>query len=106
MVVNAEGAIVDGISEKDISLSKYAKIFDDVLKDDSIKGMVLRINSPGGSALASEILWRKIKRIQRKMPVMVSMGNVAASGGYYLASAGDTILAEKNTITGSIGVLV
>ena len=104
VVVNAEGAIVDGISEKDISLLKYAKIFDDVLKDDSIKGMVLRINSPGGSALASEILWRKIKRIQRKMPVMVSMGNVAASGGYYLASAGDTILAEKNTITGSIGV--
>lgn len=104
VVVNAEGAIVDGISEKDISLVKYAKIFDDVLKDDSIKGMVLRINSPGGSALASEILWRKIKRIQRKMPVMVSMGNVAASGGYYLASAGDTILAEKNTITGSIGV--
>ncbi len=104
VVVNAEGAIIDADSETDISAVKYGKILDDILKDKSVKAVVLRINSPGGSAMASEKLWRKLKLIQQKMPLIVSMGNVAASGGYYMASAGDTILAEKNTITGSIGV--
>jgi protease-4 len=66
--------------------------------------MVVRINSPGGSAKASEELWRKIKLIQEKVPVIISMSNVAASGGYYMATAGDIIFAENNTITGSIGV--
>ncbi len=104
VVVNAEGAIVDANTESDISSVKYSKIFDDLLKDKNVKAVVLRINSPGGSALASEKLWRKLKLISRKVPLVVSMGNYAASGGYYMASAGDTILAEKNTITGSIGV--
>lgn len=104
VVVNAEGAIIDAKSETDISGVKYGKILDDVLKDKSVKAVVLRINSPGGSALASEKLWRKLKLIQAEMPLVVSMGNVAASGGYYLASAADTVFAEKNTITGSIGV--
>ena len=104
IVVNAEGAIVDINAESDISSVKYSKIFDDILKDENVKAVVLRINSPGGSALASEKLWRKLKLISSKMPLVVSMGNYAASGGYYMASAGDTILAEKNTITGSIGV--
>ena len=104
VVVNAEGEIIDANSETDVSGIKYGKILDDVLKDQSVEALVLRINSPGGSALASEKLWRKLKLIQQKIPVIVSMGNVAASGGYYLASAGDVILAEKNTITGSIGV--
>ena len=104
VVVNAEGAIIDADSETDVSAVKYGKILDDILKDKSVKAVVLRINSPGGSAMASEKLWRKLKLIQQKMPLIVSMGNVAASGGYYMASAGDTILAEKNTITGSIGV--
>ena len=104
VVVNAEGAIVDENSESDISSVRYSKIFDDILKDGDVKAVVLRINSPGGSALASEKMWRKLKLISSKMPLIVSMGNYAASGGYYMASAGDSILAEKNTITGSIGV--
>ena len=104
VVINAEGAIVDSPSETDVSSLKYCKIFDDILKDEKIEAVVLRVNSPGGSALASEKMWRKLKLIQEKMPLIVSLGNVAASGGYYIACAGDTILAEKNTITGSIGV--
>ncbi len=104
VVVNAVGAIVDANTESDISSVKYSKIFDDLLKDEKVKAVVLRINSPGGSASASEKLWRKLKLISSKMPLVVSMGNYAASGGYYMASAGDTIFAEKNTITGSIGV--
>lgn len=104
VVISAEGAIVDDNTESDISSVKYCKLFDDILKDDNVKAVVLRINSPGGSALASEKLWRKLKLISAKLPLVVSMGNYAASGGYYMACAGDTILAEKNTITGSIGV--
>ena len=104
VIVNAEGSIIDMPSESDISGFQYGKIFDDILKDESVKAMVIRINSPGGSAKASEELWRKIKLIQEKVPVIISMGNVAASGGYYMANAGDKIFAENNTITGSIGV--
>lgn len=104
VIVNAEGSIIDMPSESDISGFQYGKIFDNILKDASVKAMVLRINSPGGSAKASEELWRKIKLIQEKVPVIISMGNVAASGGYYMATAGDRIFAENNTITGSIGV--
>jgi len=73
-------------------------------KDSSIKAIVLRVNSPGGSALASEIIWREAVLAQKEKPFIVSMGNVAASGGYYIACAADTILAQPNTITGSIGV--
>lgn len=104
IVVNADGSIVDANSESDISSIKYSKIFDEILNDKDVKAVVLRINSPGGSALASEKLWRKLDLISSKLPLIVSMGNYAASGGYYMACAGDTILAEKNTITGSIGV--
>jgi len=104
VVVNADGTIVDAGTESDISGVQYCKLFDDILKDNNIKAVVLRINSPGGSALASEKLWRKLKLISAKLPLIVSMGNYAASGGYYMACAGDTILAEENTITGSIGV--
>jgi protease-4 len=75
-----------------------------VRKNDKIKAVVLRVNSPGGSALTSEIIWREVKLLQAKKPVIVSMGNVAASGGYYIACAADTIVASPNTITGSIGI--
>lgn len=75
-----------------------------VRKDDKIKSVVLRVNSPGGSALTSEIIWREVKLLQAKKPVIVSMGNVAASGGYYISCAADTIVASPNTITGSIGI--
>ena len=69
-----------------------------------IKAVVLRINSPGGSALASDIIWREVVKTKEVKPVIVSMGDVAASGGYYIACAADTIYAQPNTITGSIGV--
>lgn len=104
VVLNCEGAIVDGEAETDISSKQYTKLLEDVLKDKDVKALVVRINSPGGSAKASEKIWRKLKLINERMPVIVSMGNVAASGGYFIATAADTILAEKNTVTGSIGV--
>jgi protease-4 len=104
VVIYAEGRIVDGKKETDISAYQYTKILDNVLRDENVKAVVFRVNSPGGSAKASEKIWRKLTLINKNIPVIISMGNVAASGGYYIATAGDTILAEKNTITGSIGV--
>ncbi len=73
-------------------------------EDDKIKAIVLRVNSPGGSALASELIWREVELTKAIKPVIVSMGNLAASGGYYIACNADLIVAEPNTITGSIGV--
>lgn len=73
--------------------------------DDKIKAVVFRVNSPGGSALASDVIWREIKLTREKKPVVVSMGNVAASGGYYISCAADSIFSMPNTITGSIGVI-
>ena len=73
-------------------------------KDKNIKAIVLRIDSPGGSALTSDLIWREIELTKKVKPVVVSMGNLAASGGYYIACNANTIFAEANTITGSIGV--
>lgn len=104
-VVYATGGIVDGEGRDDeIGSARFAKAIRDIRNDDKVKAMVLRINSGGGSALASDIILREVKLTQQKMPVIVSMGDVAASGGYYIACSADTILAEPNTITGSIGV--
>ena len=72
--------------------------------DENVKAIVLRVNSPGGSALASDVMWREIVLTKKVKPVVVSMGDVAASGGYYIACAADVIVAEPTTITGSIGV--
>lgn len=104
VVVNLEGEIKDGNDCSNVSSGRFCKLLDEILFDSQIKAVVVRINSPGGSALASEKIWRKVKLLSDKMPVIVSMGNVAASGGYYIASAADSILAEESTITGSIGV--
>ncbi len=73
-------------------------------KDDNIKAIVLRVNSPGGSALTSDLIWREIEITKKVKPVIVSMGNLAASGGYYIACNANKIFAEASTITGSIGV--
>src|SRR5205085_6756314 len=73
--------------------------------DDKVKAVVLRVNSPGGSATASEIILDATRRVKAKKPFVVSMGDVAGSGGYYVACASDTIFADKSTITGSIGVV-
>lgn len=104
-VLYASGSIVDGEGEEDnIGSKRFASALRDIRENEDIKALVIRVNSGGGSALASEVMLREIQLIKAKMPVIVSMGDVAASGGYYIASFADTILAEPNTITGSIGV--
>lgn len=101
-VVVAEGGIsVDGDEMTSKNICRY---FREVRENKKIKAVVFRINSPGGSALASEEIWREVKLTARKMKVVVSMGDVAASGGYYIATPASYIFAEPTTITGSIGV--
>ena len=104
-IVYAQGDIVDG-SGSDDKIYGYtlAKTINKVAEDDDVKAVVLRVNSPGGSALASDIIWREIKLLQQKKPIIVSMGHTAASGGYYISAPADAIVADKFTLTGSIGV--
>ncbi|WP_414573979.1 signal peptide peptidase SppA [Nostoc sp. CCY 9925] len=104
-VVYAEGDIVDGTGEDgEVGGDRFAKIFNRLRQDEDIKAVVLRINSPGGSATAAEVMQREVKLTRQKKPVVVSMGDTAASGGYWIASDSNRIFAEPNTITGSIGV--
>ncbi len=105
-VVFAEGSIVDGNGEAgSIGGKKYSKLIRKIRKDEKVKAIVIRVNSGGGSAFASEEIWRELELAKAQgLPVIASMGDVAASGGYYISCNADTILAEKNTITGSIGV--
>lgn len=103
-VILAEGDIVDGNMEGAISSEKFAKEIRKARKDENIKAIVLRVNSPGGSILASEVIWREMSEAKKAKPLIVSMGEVAASGGYYIAAPADTIVAQPNTITGSIGI--
>ena len=104
-VVYAEGEIVNGSgNDGEIGGDRFAKIFTKIRENSQIKAVVLRINSPGGSATAAEIMQREIKLTRQLKPVIVSMGDVAASGGYWIASDSNRIFAEPNTITGSIGV--
>ena len=107
-VVYAEGSIHDGeASAGTISGDEYARIIRKIRKDEDIKALVIRIDSPGGSALASEKIWRELKLTQEAgIPVVASMGSYAASGGYYIASGAQHIVAEPTTITGSIGVFI
>jgi len=109
-LILAEGTIVDSeinsaFGEGTINPHEFEKIISQIKKDKSIKAVVLRVNSPGGSALASEKILRKLKDLKNTMPLIVSMGPVAASGGYYIACCGTKIFADQNTITGSIGVV-
>jgi protease-4 len=104
-MIIAEGEIVDGPGQiGQIGGESMSKLVREARLDTTIKAVVLRINSPGGSALASDIIWREIILTKAVKPVVVSMGDVAASGGYYIACAADKIYAQPNTITGSIGV--
>jgi len=105
-VIFAEGTIVDGEGDAgSIGGDKYAKIIRKIRKDEKVKAVVLRVNSGGGSGLASDIMWRELELVKEAgIPYVVSMGDLAASGGYYIACNADTIYAEPNTITGSIGV--
>ena len=104
-VVYALGTIVSGeSSEENMGSSTIVKAINKANKDSTIKAIVLRVNSPGGSALASDVIWRSIEKTKVNKPVIVSMGDLAASGGYYISCGADRIFAEPNTITGSIGV--
>jgi len=104
-VIYAEGDIVTGKgSEDNIGSDKFAEAIRKARLDDKVKAVVLRINSPGGSSLASDIIYREVVLTKKVKPIIASMSDVAASGGYYIAMACDTIVAHPNTITGSIGV--
>jgi protease IV len=105
-VIYAEGDIVDGQGANDnIGGERFRSIIRKARMDNSVKAIVLRVNSGGGSALASEIIWRELQMAKEdKKPVIVSFGDVAASGGYYISCGADSIFSSPNTITGSIGV--
>lgn len=105
-VVYAEGEIKDGKAEYgEIGSKNYSSIFKKISEDKNIRAIVLRVNSPGGSAVASETILHEIQKVKSMgIPVVVSMGDYAASGGYYISCAADSIFAEPNTLTGSIGV--
>ncbi|MBV8815753.1 MAG: signal peptide peptidase SppA [Verrucomicrobia bacterium] len=104
-IVYAEGVIVDGEgSTSNVGGDKLAREIRKFRLDPEIKAIVLRINSPGGSGAASEVIWRELAAARKAKPVVVSMGTLAASGGYYIATASNRIFAEPTTITGSIGV--
>lgn len=104
-VIYADGEIVDGESSQGtIGGATVAAKIAKARKDKAVKAVVLRVNSPGGSALASEIMWREMELTKQDKPVIVSMGGMAASGGYYISAPADLIIANKTTITGSIGV--
>jgi protease-4 len=104
-IVYADGEIVMGKGDKDqIGSEKFSDLLRKLREDENIKAVVLRINSPGGSAQASDIIWRELELLKAKKTLIVSMAEVAASGGYYIASPADTIVAHPYTLTGSIGV--
>ncbi|MBO4874435.1 MAG: signal peptide peptidase SppA [Bacteroidales bacterium] len=105
-VLFAEGEIVDGNGGKgQMGGDKIAEELRKIRENDDVKAVVLRVNSPGGSGLASEVMWREIQKVkQAGKPVVVSMGNLAASGGYYISCSADYIYAQPTTLTGSIGV--
>ncbi|GAC1371255.1 MAG: signal peptide peptidase SppA [Hymenobacter sp.] len=104
-VIYAEGDIVTGKgSDDNIGSTKFAEAIRKARLDDKVKAVVLRINSPGGSSLASDIIYREVLLTKKVKPIIASMSDVAASGGYYIAMACDTIVAHPNSITGSIGV--
>jgi len=103
--VVASGPIRRGRGARGVASDAYRGLFERLRRDEGVRGVVLRIESPGGDALASDLLWRSVMITRKDKPVVVSLGDVAASGGYYLAAAGDAVLAEPTSLTGSIGVV-
>jgi protease-4 len=109
-VIYATGSIGSGRSEnspfggQSIGSDTMVKAIDDARKDDTIKAIVLRVDSPGGSSYASDVIWHAVELARQKKPVVISMGDVAASGGYYIACNANKIVAEPSTYTGSIGI--
>lgn len=104
-ILVAEGDIVDGKSSQGmVGSTSLNQSIRELRENDDVKAVVLRVNSPGGSALASELMWRELALLKAKKPVVVSMGNLAASGGYYISCHASVVFANPTTITGSIGV--
>ncbi|NLR80508.1 signal peptide peptidase SppA [Chitinophaga eiseniae] len=105
-LIYAQGDIVGGESERDntIASENYIREIRKARQDKEVKAILFRVNSGGGSALASEVIWRELSLAKKVKPVVVSMGDYAASGGYYISCMADSIFAEPNTLTGSIGV--
>ncbi len=103
-VIIAEGDIVSGRSENSIASESLVDEINKAKNNKDVKAIVLRVNSPGGSALASEVIWRALMEAKKEKPLIASMSALAASGGYYISAPADTILAQPNTITGSIGI--
>lgn len=104
-VIYAQGEIIYGTGDEEkIGQGMMVKAINKAANNDAVKAIVLRVNSPGGSSLASDLIWRALEMAKKKKPLVVSMGDYAASGGYYIACNADRIFAESSTITGSIGV--
>ena len=104
-IVYASGEINGGEGDDNtIGSEKISSALRKVRLDDNVKAVVLRVNSPGGSSLASDVIWREVMLTKKVKPIIVSMGDLAASGGYYISCAADSIIAEPNTLTGSIGI--
>lgn len=92
-------------SDSEIASEDFIETLDKIKDDDKVKAVILRVNSPGGSAFASDLIWKKIEEVKKKKPVVASMGDVAASGGYYISMGANKIVAQPGTVTGSIGVV-
>jgi protease-4 len=104
-IIYASGEITGGDGDDNtIGSDKISEALRKARLDDKVKAVVLRVNSPGGSSLASDVIWREVYMTKKVKPIIVSMGDLAASGGYYISCAADSIIAEPNTITGSIGI--
>lgn len=110
-IINAVGPITSGVSQSDLfgessmGATTIIKAIRQARDDESVKAVILRVDSPGGSALASDLMWHEFETLHGKKPFIVSMGDVAASGGYYISMGADRIFAEPGTLTGSIGVV-
>lgn len=108
-ILYAEGEIKPEVSSSPYNVEQAIteKVASELIKlknDDNVKAVVFRVNSPGGSAFVSEQIWRQVVELKKVKPIVVSMGDVAASGGYYISCAANKIVAEPNTLTGSIGI--
>ena len=104
-IIYAQGDIIDGKGDKDqIGSDDFVRLIRKARLDDDVKAILFRVNSPGGSSMASEAIWREILLAKKQKPVVVSMGDYGASGGYYISCAADSVFADETTITGSIGV--
>jgi protease-4 len=105
IIIPVDETMIPGTADPVITAGSFIKTLNEALDNNDVKAIVIRINSPGGSGTTSDLIWAEVRRAAEKKPVIASMGSVAASGGYYIAMAADTIVAQPTTVTGSIGVI-